>query len=602
MGAPPIEKVPIYFGSADRPLFGVYHPSAVAGAGRIAVVLCNPVGDDFVRAHRALRHLAEALSAAGFPVLRFDFDGTGDSFGDERDPDRVATWLGDVRRAVGELRARSGIKPVALVGLKLGGTLAALAAAELDDVDALVLWGAHETGGAFVTEATKAHKIHTMLEPKSFSGGPATTEGREALGFLLTTRTIDELGALDLLAVKRSPARRTLVVDTANLTSANALANHLRSLGSLVTARHMPGQKFLIARPQDSEVPQVIIDAIVTWLGEDLPAVSAGPSVHASAIPPAESVTLRERAATFGGARRLFGILTAPPPERKRLDLPAIIMLNAGAVHRVGTHRLYVTMARRWAALGFHVLRVDLSGIGDSPAAEGCPENLTYPRDSLGDVHAAMDFLSETLRIDRFVLTGLCSGGDITFQIGFRSPRVVGAIMINPRTFCVNDLGMVDSYQQARSYQGSLLRTDSLKKLLRGDVDITRAARIVAPKVRDQIMNRARRAVSTFLGGGGQTDAASSDRPRENDVPKALRMMAGRGVDTYLVVTEHDPGVDYVDSNYGNEMRELASVDGFSRTDVKGTDHTFTALWAQDHVSTMITDHLRRRFLTARAA
>jgi len=115
-------------------------------------------------------------------------------------------------------------------------------------------------------------------------------------------------------------------------------------------------------------------------------------------------------------------------------------------------------------------------------------------------------------------------------------------------------------------------------------------------------MNRARRAVSTFLGGGGQTDAAASDRPRENDVPKALRMMAARGVDTYLVVTEHDPGVDYVDSNYGSEMRALASVHGFSRTDVKGTDHTFTALWAQDHVSAMITDHLRRRFLTARAA
>ena len=28
--------------------------------------------------------------------------------------------------------------------------------------------------------------------------------------------------------------------------------------------------------------------------------------------------------------------------------------------------------------------------------------------------------------------------------------------MINPRTFCVNDLSMVDSYQQARWYQGSL--------------------------------------------------------------------------------------------------------------------------------------------------
>ena len=172
--------------------------------------------------------------------------------------------------------------------------------------------------------------------------------------------------------------------------------------------------------------------------------------------------------------------------------------------------------------------------------------------------------------------------------------------MINPRTFCVNDLTMVDSYQQARSYQGSLPQTGSLKKLLRGDADVAQAARIVAPKVADQL----KRAVSKALGGGRTHDGdpSSSEKPRENDVPKCLRIMAERGVDTYLVVTEHDPGVDYVDANYGREMRALASLSGYRRTEVKGTDHTFTARWAQDYVSTAITDHLKQRYLTSRAA
>jgi dienelactone hydrolase len=481
--------------------------------------------------------------------------------------------------------------------------MAALAAEDLGGVEALVLWGAHGTGSGFVSEVTKAHKIHTMLEPGSFSGGPPSSEGQEALGFLLTPETVDDLSRVDLLDIKRCPARRTLIIDTANVSGAAALVNHLTGLGSAVTARHMPGQKFLIARPQDSEVPQVIIDAICGWLAEDCPLIDrAGGDVVALAGPSAIADDLQERATIFGGARRLFGILTTPQPGHGPSGLPAIIMLNAGSVHRMGTHRLYVSMARRWAALGFPVLRIDLSGIGDSPAAEQCPENLTYPRDSLGDVEAAMAFLTETTGIDRFVLTGLCSGGDITFQIGFRSPRVAGAIMINPRTFCVNDLNMVDSYQQARSYQGSLMQTDSLKRLLRGDADITRAARIVAPKVKDQVVNRARRAMSNFLGTGRQVDDASSAQARENDVPKCLRLMAERGVDTYLVVTEHDPGVDYVDSNYGREMRELPSVTGFSRTDVKGTDHTFTARWAQEYVAKAITDHLKRRYLTSQAA
>lgn len=608
MGQPSVGKHPIYFGAAERPLFGFYHPPSGAGIRRLGVVLCNPVGDDLIRAHRAFRHLAEALANAGFPVLRFDFDGTGDSAGDERDPDRVATWRADIKRAAVELRARGGVEALALVGLKLGATLATLAAEDLGGVEALVLWGAHESGNAYVSEATKAHRMHTMLEPASFSGGPPSAEGQEALGFLLTKQTVDSLAAVDLFSIQRSPARRTLVVDTANLSSANALATHLTGLGGVVTTRHMPGQKFLITRPQDSEVPQAIIEAVTSWLGEECPLEArptiAPTSAATAAAPAAEASSLRERAFTFGGPRHLFGILTSPPPAAKRPDLPAIIMLNAGSIHRIGAHRLYVPMARRWAALGFPVFRMDLSGIGDSPVAAAAQENLTYPRDRDEDVEAAMDFLSDTIKVDRFILTGLCSGGDITFEIGFRNPRVAGAIMINPRTFCVNDLSMVDSYQQARAYQGSLLQTDSLKKLLRGDADVARAARIVAPKVADQLKRAVSSAVSKALGGGRHNDGdpSSSEKPRENDVPKCLRIMAERGVDTFLVVTEHDPGVDYVDANYGREMRALASLSGYLRTEVKGTDHTFTARWAQDFVSTAITDHLKQRYLTSRAA
>ena len=49
-------------------------------------------------------------------------------------------------------------------------------------------------------------------------------------------------------------------------------------------------------------------------------------------------------------------------------------------------------------------------------------------------------------------------------------------------------------------------------------------------------------------------------------------------------------------------MRALASLSGYLRTEVKGTDHTFTARWAQDFVATAITDHLKQRYLTSRAA
>jgi pimeloyl-ACP methyl ester carboxylesterase len=600
-----LEKVPLHFGAANRPLFGFYHPPAGPDFRPMGVLLCNPLGDEMTRAHRTFRHLAEALAAAGFPVLRFDFDGTGDSAGDERDPARVATWRGDVGRAAAELRARSGRQSLALVGLKLGATFAMLGAEELGGVDALVLWGAFETGTAFVKEVTRAHKMHTMLEPQSFSGGPPATDGQEALGFLLTASTIQDLGGVNLLTTTRSPARRTLVIDTGNVAAADsALLTHLQKLGGQVSHRHLPGQKFLITSPQYSEVPVATLLAITEWLTEGCPPTREAPPVAASDSPspsPAPISALHERPVTFGQGKRLFGILSLPPPGAERADLPIIIMLNAGTVHRVGSHRLYVPLARRWAELGFKVLRVDLSGIGDSPVPPGCKENLTYPRDGIDDIRAAMDFLTETTKVQRFIVTGLCSGGDLAFQMGVKEPRVAGSIMINPRTFLVNDLSMVDTYEQARWHQGSLANRESWLKLLRGDVNVARALRLVAPKVKDLVVKRATRAVTTILGTATGGPGGVQGR-RETDVPACLRFMADKGVDTFLLVSEHDPGVDYVDANYGRTMRELVTLHGFRRVDIPGTDHTFTAQWAQARVAETITEHLRRRYLAANAA
>jgi pimeloyl-ACP methyl ester carboxylesterase len=610
MSATNLAKAPLYFGAPERPMFGFYHPPTGSRVRATGVLLCNPLGDDLIRAHRPFRHLAEDLAAAGFPVLRFDFDGTGDSAGDERDPNRVATWRADVGRAAAELRARSGVERLALVGLRLGGTFAALGATDLGGVEALVLWGAYDSGGAFVSEATKAHKMLVMLQPTSFSGGPPASDGQEALGFLLANQTVADLGAVDLLSLARSPAKRTLILDTANVETDSPLVAKLRDLGGTVTHRHMPGNKFLIVSPQQSEIPTAAISAITGWLGEQFPfteggsvtgSAESGPKTPATPDLSATLNGLRERPVFFGGGRRLFGILTVPPPGTGRADLPPIILLNAGTVHRVGSHRLYVPMARKWAALGFHVLRVDLSGIGDSPVPEGHPENLTYPRDGLEDARAAMDFLKETAGSGKFIVAGLCSGGDIAFQLGFKEPRVASAIMMNPRTFLVNDLSMVDSYERARWSQQAVAKSDSWKDLLSGDVNLKRAFQLAAPKVKDIVVKRAKRAVTSLMGAVLPPGPAAEQR-RETDVPYCLRSMAERGVDTYLFVTDHDPGVDYVDANYGPAMSALTSIPNFRRTDVKGTDHTFTARWAQEQVTAMITEHLTRRFLAARAA
>ncbi|HSD86117.1 MAG TPA: alpha/beta fold hydrolase, partial [Kofleriaceae bacterium] len=530
---------PIYFGDAGARLFGWVHQPG-QHARPTAVVLCNPLGDDYVRAHRSLRHLAEDLCAAGFPVLRFDFHGTGDSAGNERDPGRLAAWRRDLGTAIDELRRQSGAAKVAVVGLRLGATIAAEVASQRDDVASVVLWHPFIDGSSFTSETLRMHRMHRMLEPKSFAAGPTEyADGEEALGFFLTKETIADLERVDLMTLPRRPAPHVLVIGAANVPAEGPLQERLRALGAEVTYRHLPGHKFLISIPHRSTVPQDVIDAIVGWLADTHSTLDATAPRSVPRPDRHEASQFVEEPLVFGTTHRLFGILVKPVRDRARSDLPAIIMINAGTVHRIGPHRLYVELARELAELGFHVLRMDLSGIGDSPVASG-DENLTYPATGLADCQAAMTALGERVGAQRFIFAGLCSGADITFQLGVKDDRVAGVVMMNPLTFCVQDPAFVEGYKGARYYQNTFFNKWSWLRLLRGEVDLVRVAKMLAPKVKGlaaRVVDRVRPITN-----GGDDHA---------DVPAYLRMMAERGIDTFLVVTEHDPGVDYVDVHFG---------------------------------------------------
>jgi dienelactone hydrolase len=246
----------------------------------------------------------------------------------------------------------------------------------------------------------------------------------------------------------------------------------------------------------------------------------------------------------------------------------------------MGPHRQYVPLARQWAGLGFSVLRLDLSGIGDSPVAAGAEENVTYPPGFRADVDRALRWMQGETGARRFVLVGLCSGADVAFASA-ADPRVAGIVMMNPRTFCVHELDKVESWKGARWYQDSLHRKESWMKLLRGQVDLVRVARAMAPKAVQLI----KRKVTGLI-------------PRADDsVPARLRALARRGIDVLLVVAPHDPGIDYVDANFGAGMQALQTLDDFHRETIEGTDHTFTALWAQRRVAELITEHLVARHL-----
>src|SRR6201996_7552654 len=115
---------PLFFGSTGRQLFGIYEPAAAGTSGKRAAVICYPWGPEYINSHRSLRQLTLKLSAIGYHTLRFDYYGTGDSGGDASDADLVG-WEADLKSAIDEISEMTGVTRVTLIGLRLGGSIAA---------------------------------------------------------------------------------------------------------------------------------------------------------------------------------------------------------------------------------------------------------------------------------------------------------------------------------------------------------------------------------------------------------------------------------------------------------------------------------------------
>lgn len=137
-----------YFGPSSTYLFGAYHPPQ-NGNRREGIVICNPFGQEYLRAHRSLRRLAINLSALGYSVLRFDYRGTGDSAG-TIDKVTADDWQEDIRHAIQELMDIAAVPKVSLLGLRLGALLAAQVAANNSQISRLVMWDPIVSGKTYI--------------------------------------------------------------------------------------------------------------------------------------------------------------------------------------------------------------------------------------------------------------------------------------------------------------------------------------------------------------------------------------------------------------------------------------------------------------------
>jgi hypothetical protein len=272
---------------------------------------------------------------------------------------------------------------------------------------------------------------------------------------------------------------------------------------------------------------------------------------------------MREEALLFGNTTSLVGIITDPPEEIRANDLPAVVLLNAGVLHRVGPNRLYVKIARHLAAMGFVVLRFDFSGIGDSKARE---DNLPFEKSSVIETQEAMNYLHMARGSERFVLIGLCLGATISFRTACCDPRVVGAVLINLGGNQSDELSSYIRNRNAARYywKGALFNPKSWLRLIKRKTDYQNIIRVIGFQLRNLF------------------SPTTKVFPQVNDSAGDFRLLIERGVHLLLINTEWDKGLEYLRMIFGGGIHELSAYGKLKIEIIRGANHIFSPLRSQE--------------------
>jgi len=269
------------------------------------------------------------------------------------------------------------------------------------------------------------------------------------------------------------------------------------------------------------------------------------------------------------GRHSLVGIVTRPPPAQQK-DAPAVVILNTGIVHRVGHHRMYVSLARELAKSGHTVLRFDFAGIGDSKPRNDSTSPLLA---SLSDIREVLDTLEKAHEVKKFILVGLCSGADHAALYTHADSRVVGLVLMDPTLpptlryyihYVMQRLKNIRNWISVATGRSGLLRLASAHVINR-----------VRPKTQIEGLNLQNLRFSSYL-------------------PQCYRSAAVRGVRMLAVFTSVS-----VRHTYKQQMLDAfpeASAGGTLRLEFfPESDHLFSGVRERSRLLTVICDWLDSR-------
>ena len=425
----------VWFGRPERCLCGMLHVPDPARAQGQAIVICPPIGYEMWSAYAALRSLAGQLCDMGFSVLRFDYDGTGDSAGDHRDPDRLEAWVRSVDEACRYMLGQGQVQELTLLGLRFGASLAALHACcqASPALRQLILWDPVVQGRRFV----RGLRLIATSPPPRNDGGHDDTSVSVA-GTVHGAGTLAALAGVDLLGQDAPPVRRILVLKRPEREEARDLAERWSAQGAAVECLSVDGTAELIERAaEEAQVPTDIFRVLRDWLAQtpsesDVPGDELTPVVARQDRSRLvwDGVRLEESFVRVG-PDRLHGVLCQAEGDASRDSL--VVFLNSGTEHHVGPGRLWVEFSRALAAGGAPALRVNFQGIGESPLRGPSRRVRPYDLQQIAEVAHIVEF-ARALGFGRVVLLGLCASAWIALHAA-ESAGADAVVAINPQLY-----------------------------------------------------------------------------------------------------------------------------------------------------------------------
>lgn len=235
------------------------------------------------------------------------------------------------------------------------------------------------------------------------------------------------------------------------------------------------------------------------------------------------------------------------------------VFVVGGAQYRVGSHRMFVQMARYLSDQGVTCLRFDRRGMGDSQGPDLGFEN------SQEDIGVAFETLrKQAPELKEIYLLGLCDGATAGVFYGHSEPDISGYILINPwiRSSNTQSQALIGHY-----YKKRILDAEFWRQLFAGKVNFGKS-------------------LSEYLGHWRNTRDSRQNETSDSPLADLLYSRLSQDLKrTLILVSENDiTGQEFCAVRNESRWQSLLDKEIFELLFCEDADHTFSEVVSQDYL------------------